>query len=310
MILRGSDKEIVSRTFEDVLGPARGRYFGAGHHEVKHELLAQPNQHGPYLDFTAEVKYPVSWSLNRDSEVKKPHLSAIDAMTLALLALSSSSRLDAVAISRVRLYAGTKPWIELDAVPVRVHVSQNKDSVHEPAVLHVQVGRIRVVIELGTPTAATRLHANALATASHKTLLQLDASTDQVKFLKSPERLEGTHTRPCLRTEVASPDSGITLGNFMFSTVDYMATMGQMAQSLVSIKHGAGREGNLWMRRVEISFGRSSPLLPKKYTSSMSIERDRLIEHGMRKLRDFSVSSSLSNDVQVDALLAHESQAQ
>lgn len=90
------------------------------------------------------------------------------------------------------------------------------------------------------------------------------------------------------------------------TAVDYLVTMGQMAQALIELRRGAGRSGTLWMRSVSIRLADTPQPLPAAIDSSMSAIRDKLIERGDHHYRDIAVEATTSNRVHVNARLALE----
>ncbi|WP_428830934.1 AvrD family protein [Brevibacterium picturae] len=110
---------------DELLGPACGRLFGSGYRRVQHEFFAEPYQDEvKSMALTARVVYPHDWSLGSDGGARRPHLSTIDAVVLALMVLSRSARGRPWArhahVRRVVLRAGPEPWFQFSAVPLRL----------------------------------------------------------------------------------------------------------------------------------------------------------------------------------------------
>jgi hypothetical protein len=73
---------------DDCLGPAAGRFFGAGFRHVVHritDITVQPGDNGGgRVHARAGLRYPPDWSTKSTEEYQRPHLSSIDALLIAV----------------------------------------------------------------------------------------------------------------------------------------------------------------------------------------------------------------------------------
>jgi len=68
---------------DEILGDSATRYFGAGFRQVRHRLYdVRVDVRNRSANLVVEVQYPSAWSKKRNRELQ-PHLSTIDAMTVA-----------------------------------------------------------------------------------------------------------------------------------------------------------------------------------------------------------------------------------
>lgn len=103
---------------EEALGPAAGRFFGAGYRTVKHKLEGE-RKDPDVFEGVGHVSYPEDWSVREDGTRRTPHLSTIDAVTLPLQAISRTwHRPPGEFVSAIHLRAGSQPWLDLETVPV------------------------------------------------------------------------------------------------------------------------------------------------------------------------------------------------
>ena len=81
------DTRIRYPNIEDSLGPAATRFFGRGFRRVGVTLAGlavEPAPAGGRIEATAQVSYPSGWSVRDAREAPRPHLSTIDALTIAV----------------------------------------------------------------------------------------------------------------------------------------------------------------------------------------------------------------------------------
>lgn len=78
---------LSAASIDDLLGPARGRYFGDGYRRVGHELRdvaidADASGRGG-VDALAWVRYPSDWAVKRPGVDLRPHVSSLDTLVIS-----------------------------------------------------------------------------------------------------------------------------------------------------------------------------------------------------------------------------------
>jgi hypothetical protein len=302
------------RTLEDALGPASRRYFGSGYKNVEHALRRETETSGgDGFHGLARLTYPPGWSQNNGLE-REPHLSTIDAVVLPLMALEEQmqagdeqTRLGTHFVSRIDLRAGDAPWLDLAAVPVSVtSIEREATSLDFIGV----TGNIRARLALApsgiSSRKATVAEGRTMARSSTYTNLYRTNSSNSrlTEFDGEAGRLTASHSFETSSDEVPAPES--IEGSFWpaVTVVDYLVTMGQLAQALISLRHGVARSGTLWMRRMTISVPASPVPMPADLETRTVATRDRAVDRGGRRYRDVVIDSRASNGVQVVASLA------
>jgi hypothetical protein len=131
-----------SRTLDDLLGPAEGRFFGSGYRRVGQrldDLSIVDGEGGLRLTATGGVRYPADWSTKRHGAVP-PHLSTIDAIVLAArltdACVTAAHGLDAeqrraMWVRRLDVNAGPRPLeAGLEAFGVQAEVARSRPAPH------------------------------------------------------------------------------------------------------------------------------------------------------------------------------------
>jgi Pseudomonas avirulence D protein (AvrD) len=75
-------------TIDDLLGPARDRFFGSGYRKVDHRLrdveIETRADESARVSASATVGYPIDWARKDAAVVHAPHVSSIDALVLGV----------------------------------------------------------------------------------------------------------------------------------------------------------------------------------------------------------------------------------
>lgn len=309
------------RSLESVLGRADGRFFGHGYRGVRHALSVSPDEARD--QWVATVSYPPSWSRDADGRRRRPHLSTVDAVVLPLMALGlsaersgSAAKLDHAYVSRIDLRAGTVPWLELDSVPVSLCTRQSADATpgQGEECFDAVTGNMRASLAITSPRPADRCSGSRAPADPPCSLgvyggLYKDTHVESIltDYEGEPGRLTAVHRFSAEEEAPEACDHGIEGAYWpALSVVDYLVTMGQMAQALIQLRHGDARSGTLWMRRMTICLERPPESLPVQIDSTMTMHRDRLIDRLGHRYRDIVVTAQTSSRVRVDAYLAHE----
>ncbi|MGO4583793.1 AvrD family protein [Arthrobacter sp. 2RAF6] len=301
-------------TLEAALGPAEGRYFGAGYKKVRHFLEPLPEAvPEPGARYHGLVQYPQGWSLNPDGSNRKPHLSSVDAIVLPLLVCEhldpapDASDLTSWRVHSLGLRAGNTPWTDLDHVPI--DLTQPPDlGGHSSAEISATVGNIRVRIAL-EPANGIDLRHSTTTRLSSKTIEGAQtvaaAGPCRVRYVKAGVPvLESEH-------EGCSQDAGCTkedngAGSQANSTpIEYLVLMGQLTQALIYEAHATNRAGigNLWMRAIHMSIPASSST-GSRFQAQTTIIQDHSLEIDHRTIRSLKIRSQTSHGVWAEALVA------
>lgn len=308
--------ELNMRSLEDVLGPSAGRYFGHGYRGVRYGVKSSACLDGDPSQVSAEVHatYPPHWSIDSDGTPRRPHLSSIDATVLPLLVFEAANghRRNQLSTRRVRvveLRAAGKPWLELDAIPVTLNV----DVGHAGETLTSVVGNIRSRIVLTDEPHPAALSNADVAPQYPLTVYGGLFQTGECRSLVSTsEALDGIlHGRHEFSvSEFAErPAPGIEADFWPSPTVvDYLVTMGQLAQALIYACGETDRSsiGTLWMRTMTLTIDEPSPQFPAAFETTTRLVGDRILDRGGRRLHDLVIESSATTGARVRASLAYE----
>ncbi|GAA2030883.1 AvrD family protein [Yaniella flava] len=304
-----TDKPLQIKEF---LGPAEDRYFAQGYQSVLYSLHSVIKAHSGLAEAVCEVVYPPRWSArHRDEECSVPHLSSVDAVILSLKLLeniSSVEELNALSLYRVScidLTAGSRPWLRLEAVPIRLSFKYDKGSLVSKA----QVGNIRVGITLVKDNSGSRLCSLPRGPETvYSHLFQTTEGNSLVQSLNSEHGiLRSEHDLRANNATFSAP--GIEALRWPSVTViDYLVTMGQLTQVLVYSYAGTSRSeaGALWMRTMKIRIDKPSAPLPVNFKAETKILRDQVWKIDGKRIHDVKVESSASSGASAQATLAYE----
>lgn len=285
-------------SLEDVLGPAEHRYFGGGYRQVVHEVTERDGGL-----WNGRVTYPPLWSLGTGGAARHPHLSSVDALVLPLMALAQSRRHWASAaraearcwVRHVKIRAGSEPWEQLANVPITLDRSTHSVEEQRLEWCSSRVGNMRVDTELvvaAGPRIAQGESICDLDYRDHVTSSVVELPEGPARELRSRHELAtGRNVRSCVQA----------------SAVDFLVTMGQLAQALVYRAHATDRGGveNLWMRRMAITVRGSRPVTPGRFDAVTTLGGERTVTVGDRAVRTMRVRSVASVGVEGVADLAY-----
>lgn len=298
-------------SLEDALGPAAGRFFGAGYRGVTHTLeggLLQPDA----FKGTGKVEYPRDWSTRADGSPRTPHLSTIDAVLLPLQAIEQAwPGRPGDYVRGIHLRAGNRPWLELADVPVAAHISQSTSQGGDLRNFSAITGNIKAQIYLANAASEIELMEESNPFEVSDVYRDLYRSTEGTTMLTQIDSETGALTafhefssrseRPGVR-----PDGLESCYWPALSVVDYLVTMGQIVQVLIEERLGGDRtNGQLWMRTMSIHLTSPPEQLPAAITTRTIPIDERVIDRGGQRLRLIATDSKSSNGVQVKAQLAH-----
>lgn len=122
---------LTAACIDDLLGPARGRYFGEGYRKVGHDLcdvVIDADRAGPDgIGALAWIGYPADWAVKRTGIDLRPHVSSLDTLVIGAQLceayLVHRYGLDTAArrrmwLRRVDVKAGHHPQEDLAGFPV------------------------------------------------------------------------------------------------------------------------------------------------------------------------------------------------
>lgn len=289
---------------EQWLGPAEGRYFAAGYRRVGYRLSSLSGI-GDGVAFTAQAEYPVDWSLSDTGAPRSPHLSSVDAITLTVLAARELSRTSPdqghAWVRGITLRAGPAPWTDLACIPVRIAADDPRDG----RTMNATVGNIRTQVAFGSGVEATlRCPLDHEVdgyrhTVAHTTIRSLCTDTATLEAVHSFT----TEGRADTVGNASQVGSALTV-------VDYLVTMGQLAQTLVIAVHGTNRQsmGNLWMRTMRIGTIDAPTHIPVSLATRTRITKDATIARPGARIHSLTVTSHSSDGVTGEAALAYVEQ--
>lgn len=170
--------ELHFSSIDDVLGPADGRFFGAGYKRIDREVSdvwfgrrevsggdAERAAGGALVAARARLSYPGSWSTKGSGRALVPHLSTIDALVIAvqlaeasLLYRTRASETDRrrMWVRGFRMRAGSSPVEDLADFPVEARAirsvplphDETSDGATHATGFAATVGTIRVHVDI------------------------------------------------------------------------------------------------------------------------------------------------------------------
>lgn len=309
-------------SLEDELGPAAGRYFGFGYRQVMHEILhatPEATTERSVSAWTGCVTYPEGWSLNVDGTSREPHLSSVDAIILPLLALQHASHggpgdasLRRRWVRTARLRAGGASWNELGHVPITFNSAPALLSEQGDEDVVARVGNIRVGLTLtgGDGPDAASHHCHGLGQVG--SIYAGDFRRCWVEsfvtgFDPHVLSLSSTHVFASHVDGDRRPLPAVAPAGTTASIIDYLVTMGQLAQALVYRAHKSTRSevGNIWMRSLEIAMPARPLALPSQFETVTRVSKDSVVCLGSRRMHSLQIASQSSHGVMAVANLAY-----
>ncbi|WP_428830931.1 AvrD family protein [Brevibacterium picturae] len=295
---------------DEVLGSAEGRFFGSGYRRVQHVLCGGLSSLTEFQG-DARVGYPEDWSLTSDGTPRTPHLSTIDGVVLPLQAISPSWGVAAGDyVSEVRLKAGSRPWLQLDHVPVAVSSSGGDGTERFERVFSARVGNIRASVTVRNAEDSPRSRAEptpAESSVHTKLYRQTAMQTVVLGFKPSSGVLRARHRAGEPPGPQAAVGSGLEDEYWpCLTAVDYLVTMGEAVQVLIGERYGAGRSGGqLWMRSMQIQLPRPPQRLPAEFSSVTEPVSESTLDRADKKIHQVETESVTSTGVRVAAKLAY-----
>jgi hypothetical protein len=292
-----TSRPMSGRTFDDVLGPADGRYFGSGYRRTRYHLPGLRSGDEPeVLSGAARVQYPEDWS-RKEGVARVAHLSTADALVLAAHAVQVAlGRTLGLVAAEVRsawfmelsVRTGARPVTDLQAVPVSCRRTTTTADGRQTDFL-VKVGTFTVAAQVchpearhprppqrGRPSEPT-LYTHGFRESVHAgSVLSADTSV---------QRLD------CSAEVGALPaQAGIESGTGCGATLlDCLVFAGQMLQMLVCLVDGTTRDGsgNLWLRTI--TFTTVNPVRPGHSRPRMWIPERQDVQRGDDVLHSLTV---------------------
>jgi hypothetical protein len=156
---------IAAASIDDLLGPARDRYFGEGYRRVGHELRDVAIDAAPGADGVtalAWVAYPGDWATKRAGTDLRPHLSSLDMLVIGAelceaylvhrYALDPAQR-RRMWLRRIAARAGQQPQEALDGFTVTAKFAGTRPLDDQPgrfvSSFECTIGTMRVRCEVG-----------------------------------------------------------------------------------------------------------------------------------------------------------------
>jgi len=309
------DHDVMFETIDDLLGPAKQRFFGDGYKRVDHRLtglLSRVDERDRHIvSAAAAVGYPPDWSTKSGSNSElRPHLSTVDALVFAaqlgecclalVLGLDEGARRRAW-LRSFDMKAGAAPQERLHDIPVEAAYSGTEPSRHvlggHCSVVVCTVGgmRVRCEIEHEMPVCGPAGIDSWAAFPDVESILG-PAST---RYYGMGYR---THTHVFNRLSVAAGTSrvdaglrverGAGAGAFLeglcgiyqpsLAMVDSLVVLAQLAQVLMYQIDDVdrSRSNTLWMRRVSMTA--DAPVIPLARIMPTFVEaaRSNLVSFG------------------------------
>lgn len=262
-------------SIDDLLGDRQTRFFGAGYRRIRRRVTAvRLSTRESAIEASAEIEYPSAWSTKTSRELQ-PHLSSIDALSIASQLAEAYLRVvyglegraaDELKIARSVLKPGPTPTTDLANVAARCVFADalGVDAVsgRQRSLFNARVGTMAVELLIehaaATPREATGtwndvaevlgpLDCNYYASAH---TIPVSTLTD-ITFDESGERVSAT-----LDLEVPNEKRILTgMGAAHYpsvSEITTIVTVAQLAQALFYRYDDVRREqsNNFWLRKL------------------------------------------------------------
>ena len=288
---------------DDRLGPAAGRFFGAGFRRVTYAVRDVTTSVAPDLAHTTTatvgVAYPRDWSRKRSTELR-PHFSTVDAIVLAsdlaVLGIADARHLDRADTARahvrsLRISAANRPQEDLDALPATVVARDAGGTADGGVVTRVdcRIGTMRIRCEVehpsGVPRPGVREHTDPVDVLGPADRRYFGAGfrawqqdVRDVRIDLEDQRADATLHVALDRTSEGAPPAGTTPAGV--TTVDAFVTALQLGQVLLYELDGVGRaeSDTLWMRQTALT---AAPPVPAEATgcaTTARLERAALLD--------------------------------
>jgi hypothetical protein len=289
---------LEGKEFQEILGPAEGRYFGGGFRRVAHSVndltaIKSPSQTELYGVGSAD--YPRDWSLDASGVPREIHLSTFDAVALTAKVLKETAAKDDLVqellmgtVRSVRVKAPTRVRTSMSAIEISARITREISGFGGWCVVS-RVGGFTVDLAIGPdnqglPEVDLQLHTpdgDAIFTTGWVAAL-------------GPS---GVRTVQELVTVRSVP-----------TVLDEMAMFGQLSQIAVYLVKGADRQRlpNLWLR--QLSLQRSAGFPPGRIEACTALTRDRLLRVGDSTLADVRVASETNYGAAVQASFGYRVQ--
>lgn len=298
----------------DLLGPEKDRYFASGYRDVRYQLNEPSRFRAGPLSASYEVQYPSDWSIGANGDARTAHLSTIDGAVIALNALDGLGVERTSWIQSLTLRAGSFPWERLSDVPVELcaKVTEKAGNDQPVQIVSGSVGNIAVACRLArasTTPVESKGRVVARLSRAHVPLMSTSRSISElVSFHEDTKTLQSTHSSSVPRH--VQPVAGLDIESLCWprlAAVDLLATMGQLAQSVILLANKTDRDGlgTLWMRSLKLTFEHQPCVLPTAWRVKTQLVRDREITRGSVGLRDVAVSCRASTGAAIEAKLAY-----
>jgi hypothetical protein len=307
-------KTLESRSFDDILGAAEGRYFGRGYRHVRHRVDPVQGDRTDAFGFLGVAQYPDEWSLDHLGNRRVPHLSTLDAILLPLLALESLmlENHDQLILTAARVRAGSSPWSDLSAVPIDIAFDATSPRF---APIRTRVGHFTVELELSLRAAAVREEKPSRFLETTQSLYGGEyadniVDTEVAAFDADTTTLNASHRFAIPSRPGRSPRcfEGRRWGHPLL--VDHVVTMSQLSQAVIQEASGRSRADydNIWMRQMRISSDAEGLDVPNFKTTSR-LKRDRVVVIDGARVHDLEVEVRADNGVHAIARLAYREQS-
>lgn len=305
------------RPIDEFLGPASGRYFGAGYRRVEQRLAALRIS-GDLVTAQATLAYPGDWS-RKASKALRPHLSTVDALvfTLGLVeawlthtaALTLAER-RVLWLRRFEMRAGSKPQEDLDAFAVSAQrVSTNEGG----SVFVCRIGTIGVECEVAhgpyAMAAAPGIYTTADAILGTAEERYWGAAYKQRRH--AIEQVAANATGVGARLTVSGPDCGSGDGfgadhQPCTSMLDCFLMLAQLSQVIAYEHDGITRATSqtLWMRRLAMRCETPRLTFGEAFDVDLELRRARHLRRDAGTWSLFDLACDFSG-LQVTASMAH-----
>lgn len=245
-------------TIDHALGSPKGRYFGHGHRRSVYSFTAAEVTQGR-VSGVCSVGQEGTWSA-KEAGIVSRHLSTIDAVSLAGLALEAVFRLEPVVVESlfvtdVSIRAGTAATEDLSAVPLEATVVWNLAM--RAFDCAVRVGTMKLTLAVmtvpGSPSASTSGSAPKFFAQHLQNRIQhisdIDIDCDAGRMQAKLGALTVGHGPPSYYT-------GFQSAHFeLFSISEAIVCLAQLAQAMAYEFDQISRDesGVFWLRRLTVA---------------------------------------------------------
>lgn len=267
------------RRWEELLGPARDRYFAGRYRETEYAFVS------------GSSPGDVTYSVHLPQQPTDWHLTSIDAVALAHFAIMDTSPPDLTRwlrrswVQSLDLRAGRQPTTDLERVSVAIHSQASSHQV----TIEADVGTMHVRLGVAADEPVPACGGEVAEPVPQRSLRESPTAV--------PSAIEFSDQRVDADWHF---DSGLT-------AIGYIAIFGQLTQAIAYHHAGLRREDAavLWMRRIQMTGIPAPGHGPTHLRAFAQLTRDRVHQTARGVVHDVHVAAHATTGASANARAAY-----